>query len=114
MTVFREQNFDFFGLSRIESMNYDSISSRDVQYYMYPRCLDDSKWLNRSQPIANGQGSQDIKFYYSESSSCGGGIRVFDQECFGDLISLFSKCQHRLRVPIDGMQSELFGYLTIV
>jgi hypothetical protein len=108
MSVFKEQNYDFFGLSRISSMNYSMLEPERHQYYMYPRSEDNSRWLNRSQPLANGRSNEDLAFCYSNRCN---GVRVTDLDCFADLSNLFSSCIQRLIVPIDGRDCDLFGYL---
>jgi len=108
MSVFREQRYEFFGLSRIQSMNYTIVEPTGHEYYMYPRCQNNTRWLNRSQPCVNGNELRDIKLCYSNRCN---GVSVLDLDCFTDLSSLFSRAIHRLIVPVDGRQCDLFGYL---
>jgi hypothetical protein len=108
MSTFKEQSFEFFGLSRVSSMNYSSVLPESHEYLMNPRCTDNTKWLNSTQTCVDGKSRQDIKLCYSNRCS---GVRVNDLDCFTDLSNLFSSSIHKLIVPIDGRQCDLFGYL---
>ena len=108
MSTFKEKSFEFFGLSRVSSMNYSSVLPESHEYLMNPRCTDNTKWLNSTQTCVDGKSRQDIKLCYSNRCS---GVRVNDLDCFTDLSNLFSSTVHKLIVPIDGRQCDLFGYL---
>jgi len=108
MSVFRELKYDYFDLSRIQSLNYTDVEPTRHEYYMFPRKENDTQRLNISQPCVNGNEFRDIKLCYSDGCN---GVRITDLDCFTDLTSFFSRAIHRLIVPVDGKQCDLFGFL---
>ncbi len=112
MSVFENQNFTFFGLSRNVSMNYSSIIPERHEYFMYPRCQESSRWLNTSQPCNDGNTNQDIKLCYSKNKC--NGIRVNDIDCFTDLSNLFWSSAHKSILPVNGTKCECFGFVKFI
>jgi len=92
-----ERNFEFFG---IEQMIVDNMDSTTIKYSLYPRSVESSKWLNHT--IWVNDKFVNYSLYFSEEIT-DYGIRVLDQTCFKDLVTLFqaSKYNHEVMLVED-------------
>lgn len=123
MTVFERMmpesvKWEFFGLSRVASINYDEMPAEKHRFYMYPKCSATNMWLNNTQCLNNECSNWErVQIYYANNTSCGQGIRVIDSECFADLSHMFRSIVNKLVVPINGSMSvtrDLFGDILLV
>jgi len=109
--------FEFFGLSRIAGMNYSTVEPLAQKFWLFPRSVDNSRWLNYSQQIMGSDRMRSLKIFYGEVDRGCAGIRVMDRECFTDISRLFCSIEHRLRVAIEGDSNRMcdfFGDVMIV
>lgn len=93
MSVLGEKKFNLFGIGMIPDFTENKLES--MKYWLYPRKVDNSTYLNRTVSIENGK-SVDLVLYYNEKSTEQVGFRVTDLKCYEKLVRLFADAS---RVP---------------
>jgi len=80
-------NTTAFGLGKIPTMNYTTTPIVDQQFFIFPRSVDNTKWLNSSTMFNNTW--YNLTLHTTKSvATCG--IRVVDSSCFANLSTIFS------------------------
>ena len=112
-------NFTTFAIGRIATLNYTTTELHAHKFWLYPRSIDNTNWLNRTLTLNNT--TVDITFYHSDVSNNTWGIRVVDHACFLDLATLFTTIEIEDIVPIITdtatttiVNATIFGVITIV
>ena len=110
-------NLTTFALGRIATLNYTATELHAHKFWLYPRSIDTTKWLNRTLIVNNT--TVDITFYHSGVSTNTLGIHVIDHACFLDLATLFTTIEIEDIVPIiaenttTNIVNAIFGVITI-
>lgn len=106
--------FEFFGLGFLPEFNYTLIAPELHEYSLYPRTLDNMRWLNSKVSVDKKWINLSL---YSQCDQPRFGLRVVDSSCFSDLVSFFDRSIRNEVIAIDWeetrLNSTIFGSVLI-
>jgi hypothetical protein len=91
-------NFNVFGIGKPSQAEFDTTDASQMSFFMYPRTLDESVYLNHTM-LLNGKFYQLQLFFSLEKT--GFGIRVTDKACYEKLISLIKEINFFFIVQLE-------------
>jgi hypothetical protein len=105
------EKYQMLGLSKIV-VDVADVKPESVKYYLYPRKLDNSTYLNRTVEV-DGKVC-DLYLSYSEKETEVRGLRVSDLKCWEKIVKMFSEsiATHSVEIKPD-VQVPLFGEILI-
>jgi hypothetical protein len=107
--------YEVFGLGRVISLEEEEKMNVDeIKYYLYPRHLENSTYLNRTIEI---DGEMIDLFVYFDEEPVESGIRVTSLKCYKRLVKMFDLTTVEHVPVIDGEEREectLFGEVLVL
>jgi len=102
LSAMGDRKFNLFGIGVMpERSDISKVDS--VRYWLYPRKLDNSSYMNHSIVVDNGK-VVDLCIYFSEKTIDVTGIRVTDMKCWNKVVRMFvsaSRVPHMVKLETE-------------